>query len=92
MHIGIVLSCTSAIQKTLPNSTVITHGCEKEYLHVKPSVEPCFLVPAKMLISKLDLRTVYGGELARLGGLARLGEISPSLRNSYKNIMCSYEK
>ena len=34
----------------------------------------------------------YGGELARLGGLARLSEISPSLRNSYKNIMCSYEK
>ena len=28
----------------------------------------------------------YEGELARLGGLARLGEISPSLRNSYKNI------
>ena len=34
----------------------------------------------------------YGGELAQLGGLARLSEISPSLRNSYKNIMCSYEK
>ena len=34
----------------------------------------------------------YGGELARLGGLAHLSEISPSLRNSYKNIMCSYEK
>ena len=34
----------------------------------------------------------YGGEIARLGGLAHLGEISPSLRNSYKNIMCSYEK
>ena len=32
------------------------------------------------------------GELAQLGGLARLGEISPSLRNSYKNIMCSFEK
>ena len=34
----------------------------------------------------------YGGELARLGGLTRLGEISPTLRNSYKYIMCSYEK
>ena len=34
----------------------------------------------------------YGGELVRLGGLARLSEISPSLRNSYRNIMCSYEK
>ena len=34
----------------------------------------------------------YGGELARLSGLARLSEISPSLRNSYKNIMYSYEK
>ena len=34
----------------------------------------------------------YGGELARLSGLAHLGEISPSLRNSYKNMMCSYEK
>ena len=34
----------------------------------------------------------YGGELARLSELAHLGEISPSLRNSYKNIMCSYEK
>ena len=30
------------------------------------------------------------GDLARLGGLAYLGEISPSLRNSYKNIICSY--
>ena len=28
----------------------------------------------------------YGGELTRLGGLAHLGEISPSLTNSYKNI------
>ena len=28
----------------------------------------------------------YGGELVRLGGLVHLGEISPSLRNSYKNI------
>ena len=26
------------------------------------------------------------------GGLVRLGLISPSLRNSYKNIMCSSEK
>ena len=34
----------------------------------------------------------YGGELARLGGLARLGETSHFLRNSYKNTMCSYEK
>ena len=34
----------------------------------------------------------YGGELVQLGGLARLGEISISLRNSYKNIMCTYEK
>ena len=34
----------------------------------------------------------YGGELARLGGLIRLSEISPSLRSSYKDIMCSYEK
>ena len=33
----------------------------------------------------------YGGELTRLGGLVRLGEISPSLKNSYKK-MCSYEK
>ena len=35
---------------------------------------------------------LYGGELARLGGLAHLGEISPSLRKSCKNIMCSYGK
>ena len=28
----------------------------------------------------------YGDELAWLGGLAQLDEISPSLRNSYKNI------
>ena len=28
----------------------------------------------------------YGGELAQLGGLARLGEISPFLRNSYKYV------
>ena len=42
---------------------------------------------------KLRLRGCsYGGELAWLGGLARLGEISPSFRNSYENITCSYEK
>ena len=91
VHIGILLCCASVIQKTLSNSTVIPHGCEKEYLHVKPSVEPCFQVPARMLISKLDLGAVYGGELTRSGGLACLGEISPSLRNSFKN-MSSYEK
>ena len=34
----------------------------------------------------------YGGELARLGGLACLSEILPFLSNCYKNIMCSYEK
>ena len=34
----------------------------------------------------------YEGGPARLGGLARLGEIPTSLRNSCKNIMCSYEK
>ena len=34
----------------------------------------------------------YGGELVRLDRLAHLSEISSSLRNSYKNIMCSYEK
>ena len=34
----------------------------------------------------------YGGVLAQLGGLANLGQTSPSLRNSYTNIMCSYEK
>ena len=33
-----------------------------------------------------------GGELSRLGRLTHLGEISLSLRNSYKNIKCSYEK
>ena len=33
-----------------------------------------------------------GGELARLGGLAHLGEISLSLRNSYENTMYLYEK
>ena len=34
----------------------------------------------------------YGGELVRFDRLAHLSEISSSLRNSYKNIMCSYEK
>ena len=29
----------------------------------------------------------YGGELVRLGGLTHLGKISPSLRNSYKNVI-----
>ena len=29
----------------------------------------------------------YGVELAQLGGLAHLGKISPSLRDSYKNVM-----
>ena len=28
----------------------------------------------------------YGSELSRLGGLARLGEISPFLRNSLKKL------
>ena len=31
----------------------------------------------------------YGGQLARLCGLTHLGEISPSLRSSYKNLMFS---
>ena len=34
----------------------------------------------------------YGNELARLSGLAHPGETSPSLTNSYENIMRSYEK
>ena len=34
----------------------------------------------------------YRDEVAWLDRLARLSEISPSLRNSNKNIMCSYEK
>ena len=34
----------------------------------------------------------YKAELVWLGGLAHLCEISPSLRNFNKNIMCSYEK
>ena len=34
----------------------------------------------------------YGGELAQLGGLAHLGEISPSLRNYHKNMLCSFKK
>ena len=34
----------------------------------------------------------YKGELARLSGLAHLGEISPCLRNFFKNIKLSYEK
>ena len=29
----------------------------------------------------------YGGELVQLGGLAHLGEISPPLRNSNKNML-----
>ena len=34
----------------------------------------------------------YGIAQTRLSGLAHLGEVSRSLRNSYKNMMCSYEK
>ena len=34
----------------------------------------------------------YGGELTRFCGLAHPGKILPSWRNSYKNIMCLYEK
>ena len=30
---------------------------------------------------------LYGGELVQLGGLAHLGEISPSLRNSNENML-----
>ena len=41
-----------------------------------------------LVFSRLFLRGCsYGDELARLGGLACLGEISPSLRNSSKYIM-----
>ena len=36
-----------------------------------------------MLLSSLR-GCSYGGELVRLGRLAHLGDISPSLRNSYK--------
>ena len=35
---------------------------------------------------------LYRGDLAQLGGMAQLGEILPSLRNSYKGMICSYEK
>ena len=45
---------------------------------------------SKIFISPRDCS--YGDELARLGGLAHLGEILSSLGNSCKNIMCSYEK
>ena len=46
-------------------------------------------------ISKISIPLrgcLYGGELVQLGRLACPGEISPSLTNSYKNIMCLYEK
>ena len=56
---------------------------KKEWKH------PSFLKKVEMVlsISKTLFRgSSYGGKLARLGGLARLGEITPSLRNSSKNI------
>ena len=34
----------------------------------------------------------YGGEVTWLGGLAYLSKVLPSSRNSYKNVMFSYEK
>ena len=34
----------------------------------------------------------YGSQPAQLGGLAHLSEISPSLKNFCKSIVCSYEK
>ena len=41
-----------------------------------------------LVFSRLFLRGCScGGKLVRLGGLARLGEISPTLRNTSKNIM-----
>ena len=47
--------------------------------------------------TKLQRHKVFRGcsyerELARLDGLPHLGEISICFRNSYKSIMCSYEK
>ena len=40
----------------------------------------------RLNILNTDLGCSYGGELVRLGRLARLSEMSPFLRNSYKNI------
>ena len=50
--------------------------------------------PCKQILPGCPPRgSSYGGEVARLlGGLAYLGEISPSLRNFMQNIMCSFEK
>ena len=66
------------------------------YLFVKQSVKQlsnyCYQYQTMLMASEHLRGCSYGGELARLGGLARLGEISPTLRNSYKYIMCSYEK
>ena len=56
-------------------------------LHMK-EVCSCSLVEVHVRIRSCS----YGGDLVRLGGLAHLGQISPSLRNSFKRIMCSYEE
>ena len=66
-------------------------------LNLLISITFCIVTVTFTSLAVREFRTIlrgcsYGGELARLGGLARLVEISPSLRNSYKNIMCSYEK
>ena len=50
------------------------------------SIEYCFGIP---FTYRGCLKT---GKLARLGRLVHLGEISPSLTNSFKNTLCSYEK
>ena len=41
---------------------------------------------------KYEEGDLIGRWAGRLGELANLGKISPSLRNSYENIMCSFEK
>ena len=68
---------------------------KKVLLKIFQIFENFFKFPESLnrVIFRIPLRGCsYGGELARLGGLARLGEISRSLRNSYKNKMCSYKK
>ena len=49
------------------------------------------LYKSKSSKTKLTDLHYLGAELTWRGRLAGLGKISPSLRNTYKNIMCLYE-
>ena len=67
------------------------------FIYIYISLDYIHRIPVMKWETKLQRHKVFRGcsyerELARLDGLPHLGEISICFRNSYKSIMCSYEK